>query len=404
MPELRERTLDTLRNAGAFWNGSGRPRKDWYPYGLEPSVKVMLGELLESYRDELLEVDRMACEVLPRIRSSGGVAQLADLEAELLYVFLRLTRPESVFEISPAYGWSTNHILAALTRNEHGRLHSFELMDKTADGTPIEAAIRRNLHPELDAQRLELHIGDAQEEAATVGGAIDFLFLDSAHEAWFAEWYEEDLLPRTRGVCFIHDIIEPRGMPKHERYFDGEAYAVLEWLEREGVRAVSAASLEESIPRGGNARRLDVNSFAVLFTADAPTKPPRVRGRPRAMLRGADLAVVDGDLRKAVEFLAEALALADRETPHLTLQIGERWRRLGAIDEARRLARAVAEGADTHPLWLFQAGRTLSLLGVPLEGRRLMRNAARHEDAPRWLREMHPPLARRLGKKLRIVQ
>src|SRR5262245_52318279 len=59
-----------------------------------------------------------------RAGRSLGVG-LSDHEGELLYMLVRELRPRTVFEISPWRGWSTNHLLAAVTKNGYGHLHSF---------------------------------------------------------------------------------------------------------------------------------------------------------------------------------------------------------------------------------------------------------------------------------------
>ena len=323
------------------------------------------------------------------------MTQFADGEAALLYVALRETAPETVFEISPADGWSTNHILAALTRNGRGRLHSFELSPVAHDGTPTEAALRRNLHPGFDADRLEVHVGDARETVPAVPGRIDALLLDSAHEPWFAEWYLAEVLPRTQGVCGIHDIVGPGGSVKHQRYFDGEAYAILEWLGAYRIAAVPAAGLETA-PWAD--RRLPLDSYLVLLGVEGATAPWD-GARPRAALQQADLALASGDTLAVHDLLEEALASAGATTPHLLLQIGERYRRLGLVERARELAERVGAEQPDEPLWLLQAGRTLTLLGRPVAGRRLMLRASRHPRAPQWVRSQSPlAQARRRGR------
>jgi len=398
---MAETLADDLRSAGAAWTGTSPARDAWYPYPLDPQLRRRLLELHASYAGELADLDRILREVQSRIAGRGGVTQLADAEGDLLYCLLRETQPGTVFEISPAHGWSTNHILAALTRNASGTLHSFELAPTAPDGSPIEETVRANLHGDLDASRLEFHVGDARKLAPAVPGTIDFLFLDSAHEAWFAEWYEQELFPRTRGVCFVHDIVAPAGMVKQEAYTDGEAYALLEWLEREGVRAVSAAAFEEALGLPAVRRRLsDLSSFGILFLADpAASVPPG--GTPRASIQEADLAIAQGDRETAHALITTALAAAGTTTPHLKLQIAERFRRLGQAGLARDLAREVAREHRDDPLWLYEAGRTLTLLGRTVEGGRMTWSARRMETAPPWLHASRADLGRRLWSAAR---
>jgi predicted O-methyltransferase YrrM len=378
--------LESLRTHGAWWDGHRSKNEEWYPEGIAPGLDAVLRALLARYAEELAELDPLLRETRERIESHGGVTQFADAEAALLYSSLRETTPETVFEISPADGWSTNHILAALTRNGRGRLHSFELSPVAHDGTPTEEALRRNLHPDFDADRLEVHIGDARETVPAVPGQIDALLLDSAHEAWFAEWYLAEVLPRTRGVCGIHDIVGLGGAVKHQRYFDGEAYAILEWLGAYRIAAVPAAELETA-PTAE--RRLPLDSYLVLLGVDGAAAPWD-GARPRAALQQADLALAYGDSLAVHDLLEEALAAAGTTTPHLLLQIGERYRRLGLVERARELAERVGDDQRDEPLWLLQAGRTLTLLGRPVAGRRLTLRASRHPRAPRWVQAQSP--------------
>jgi len=61
-------------------------------------------------------------------------------------------------------------------------------------GKPIVDTIRDNQMDWLETGRLTVHVGDATEADIP---SPDFLFLDSAHEAWFASWYFTDLVPRA---------------------------------------------------------------------------------------------------------------------------------------------------------------------------------------------------------------
>lgn len=128
-----------------------------------------------------------------------------DVEGELMYLLIRETQPDIAFEISPNAGWSTNYILAALTANQKGTLHSFELLTKLK-GKPIEEVIRTNQHPEWDQNRFVLHVGDARQTVPLVPGTVDFLLIDSCHEDWFAEWYIQTVFPRVNGPAIVQDI------------------------------------------------------------------------------------------------------------------------------------------------------------------------------------------------------
>jgi predicted O-methyltransferase YrrM len=161
-----------------------------------------VSELYTRYSMELSVLTRELAPLRDGMIASGYGADLGDMESEILYMLLRETRPEIVVEISPCHGYSTNYILAALTKTGIGSLHSYEITKET-NGRPTEQIIAANLLPSLDRARLNIHIGDAV--VAKIPDA-DFLFIDSAHESWFAAWYVKKLVPRAK-LCFVHDII-----------------------------------------------------------------------------------------------------------------------------------------------------------------------------------------------------
>ncbi|HZL59500.1 MAG TPA: class I SAM-dependent methyltransferase [Stellaceae bacterium] len=158
--------------------------------------------LYSKYQSELVELTRELAPLRERMLAEGYGADFGDMEAEILYMLLREARPDKIAEISPCHGYSTNYILAALTRNNFGRVFSFEITKET-NGKPTEVVIAENLLSRLDRSRLVLHVGDAI--TADIPD-VDFLFIDSAHEAWFAAWYLKNLVPRTK-LCFVHDIV-----------------------------------------------------------------------------------------------------------------------------------------------------------------------------------------------------
>ena len=82
--------------------------------------------LFEEYADDLWRLtERLRLKHL-EFCHQGHVAAFGDVEGEILYLAVRELRPNCVFEISPGAGYSTNYLLAALTDNGHGRLHSFD--------------------------------------------------------------------------------------------------------------------------------------------------------------------------------------------------------------------------------------------------------------------------------------
>ena len=55
------------------------------------------------------------------------MGQSSELEMEMLYIRIRMSEPDLVYEISPNYGFSTMFILWALHDNHKGRLFSFDV-------------------------------------------------------------------------------------------------------------------------------------------------------------------------------------------------------------------------------------------------------------------------------------
>ena len=161
-----------------------------------------ISALYHKYWDEL----RPLCEKMRAIRKNmleqGFSADFSDRESEILYLVLRESKPDLVVEISPCHGYSTNYILAALTHNKKGQLHSFEIQERV-HGIAITDVIKQNLDCHIDKSRLKLHIGDATK---AVIPECDFLFIDSCHQAYFASWYFSKLVSKPK-LVFIHNIL-----------------------------------------------------------------------------------------------------------------------------------------------------------------------------------------------------
>ena len=146
-------------------------------------------------------------------------------------------------EISPCHGYSTNYILAALTHNQKGALHSYEIIEEVM-GKPIVDTIYDNQLDWLETDRLTVHVGDATMADIP---SPDFLFLDSAHEAWFASWYFTDLVPRAK-LCMVHDIVIEQPsygtlVPKGPFMGIRESVHVLRTLALNGIQAIAAADV-----------------------------------------------------------------------------------------------------------------------------------------------------------------
>jgi hypothetical protein len=294
-----------------------------------------------KYADELYSLGHALRGQYHDLLSRGFRATFGDVEGELLYLLLRETRPEVVFEISPDCGWSTNYILAALTRNRTGTVHSFELAERL-NGVPVEQAIRANLHPQWDQQRLVLHIGDARETTARVPGPIQFLFLDSCHEAFFAEWYVARLFPRVQGMALIQDIVFADELEP-----SGEARFVWDWLAAARPETHLVGAIEQTLWPGrarlGLPERRGLRSNSVVFELPIRRQAdrPSLDAGPRDLLVQAGTAVAAGQRIQADQLLNRAVAavLVEPTFVHrhrLLVQAARLYHRLGIGAEAGR--------------------------------------------------------------------
>ena len=165
-----------------------------------------------------------------------------DLELELLYFSVREAKPEVVWEVSPAHGYSTTVILTALQNNNKGRLYSFDLMDSSKHNVPTKLQ-----------DRWELVIGDAFDVLLGSGGELlyptpDYVLLDSVHSIEFGQFCVSKLLPalsRRHTYVALHDVYNPTlfgesckedVLCKHQPSVEGSV--VTDWL---GFSSISRA-------------------------------------------------------------------------------------------------------------------------------------------------------------------
>lgn len=308
--------------------------------GCASSALQDLVGLYAKYDAELRRVARTLRTQYHLIQRRSYSAAFGDVEGELLYLMVRETRPSLVVEISPNAGWSTNYILAALSHNAHGVLHSFEIIRRFRM-TPSEQVIRRNQHPAWDQRRLVVHIGDARDLLPTVDGPIGCLLIDSCHEEWFAKWYVSTVFPRVVGPVMIQDVafvdyLEP----------STEAGYVWAWCRDRGVQLTLVGAMEETLARSGlragMSERRSIRSNAVLFTL-----PPvegtvhELRSGPRESLAQGFEALSAGAVERADEYLTRTvqvlLSEPCRENRHRYLfRAGQGYAQLGLFAEAHR--------------------------------------------------------------------
>lgn len=298
-------------------------------------------ELYEKYDEELRQLAHRLRTQYHRMQDSGHGAVFGDVEGELVYILVREKQPEIAFEISPNTGWSTNYILAALTANQKGILHSFEILPSFR-GRPIEEVIRGNQHRDWDQQRLVIHVGDAQDLVPSVTGTIDFLLIDSCHLDWFAEWYIGSVFPRVDGPVMIQDIAfvdEPESSSESERLW---AWAESEHIELKLMGSVESA-LESAGARAGYAERRGLRSNAVLCWLPAKERadPPVLDESIGAWINQADDAITMGDCPAADSLLNRSVTKLLRQSTRVNRHrhfctAGRCYARMGEAREAQR--------------------------------------------------------------------
>ena len=311
---------------------------------MDVSLELDLIGLYEKYDAEL----RRVCGGLRRqyhlMLQRGHKVGFGDVEGEIVYLLLRETRPEVVFEISSAAGWSTNYVLAALTANQRGVCHSFELC-RAIRGRPTERVIRSNQFPAWDQHRLVIHLGDAQATASDVNGTIGFLLLDGRHTADFAQWYIHELFPRVDGLVVVQDIafddhLEP----------SSEAQAFWHWAQtnRLGFTLIGAVEAELATQplRRGFPERLWLRSNAVLFRlphagrGDVPTISNDLPNSSTLIQRALTCEqpeLADALLNQAVTELMVSVHRANRHREFV--DAGSVYAKLGGPGEASRCFR-----------------------------------------------------------------
>lgn len=155
--------------------------------------------LYEKYVRELWELHGQLRELCGRI-----VCLTDDMELEATYMRVREAQPDTVWEISPHFGYSTFAILTALKRNGKGVMLSFDLEDD----------VSANLPAELTQGRWQLVVGDFSKTYTAYGSQKpDYLFLDSMHTAAFGQFYTLHLFPwlgEGHVFCSLHDVYNPQ--------------------------------------------------------------------------------------------------------------------------------------------------------------------------------------------------
>lgn len=316
--------------------------------------------LYRKYDTELRELARRLRSTYHQMQKKRHGTTFGDVEGELMYLLLREMKPATAFEISPDCGWSTNYLLAALTANQHGALHSYEL-EPYKHGRPTETVIRGNQHPDWDQRRLTVHLGDARDTSHKVEGPINFLLLDSCHEDWFAKWYVDELFPRVHGAIMLHDIVFLDGLEP-----SSEARWFWDWAQGKGIRLSMTGLVEEALRDGLRTSYAERRSYrcnsVVLSWPNLDHGPlPELQPSPERLLEQAQEMTGPGADELATQAVRQILTHPERANRHrLLYRAGEIFQKLGEKEEAvRQWQRAVGVTLEDDPL---QRGKGLSEL------------------------------------------
>lgn len=255
-----------------------------------------LAGLWTAYRDELATLAAGLAESRRIADRLGLKPSLGDLDAELIYLLIRVLQPELVCDIDDdmggAGGWGETAAvaLAALARNGRGRVETF-VGRETIAGLPAETALRCALPPGCDAARHRLTIGDPRRTVAARLGAQpsallspDLTLITPQSDDAAAEWLVKTLFPRLNGPILLRGVMRGDSRPVDT----AAALYVLSFLHHAGVRPAVFAACEPHIDRSGLAARHPVASSAALLGAPAAVNRETAAARQAALLRLLD--------------------------------------------------------------------------------------------------------------------
>jgi predicted O-methyltransferase YrrM len=139
---------------------------------------------------------------------------------EAVYLLVRASRPKIAVDTGVLYGASTAHILAAMSDNGTGELHSIDI-----GRDPREPPHQFFIPPHLQS-RWELIIGDSRDELPRLlqrCGNIDLFYHDSLHTWEHMLWEYETALPHLtdRGLLASDDV---ENAPSLRRLFRQNAF------------------------------------------------------------------------------------------------------------------------------------------------------------------------------------
>lgn len=296
--------------------------------------------LYRKYHDELYALGCLLRPICDRMNRQGYGTTFGDFDGELMYMLVREQRPAVVWEISPNAGWSTNYLLAAVTKNGNGTLHSFDIITQI-NGRPLPEIIRSNQSSASDPKRHLIHIGDAMMTTEEVAETPQFLLIDSCHDAGFAQWYTQKVFPRVLGTIFVQDIAN------HDRMESStESQYLWKWLKNERI-TFSLVGQSEQLARAKGVRddlpiRRMLRSNCILLSYPyVHGDSPNIGHGPDSFLKEAKEAIGRGErqtadqlLIKTVNILATDVIRVNRH--RFLMKAAELYTTLGNVCEANR--------------------------------------------------------------------
>jgi predicted O-methyltransferase YrrM len=145
--------------------------------------------------------------------------KFCDYEVEMLYMLVRETKPQKIFEMAPNRGYSTSWMLHALIQNDDtSMLYSYDIHDDSVKFVPDKFHSRWKFTKGDYAVLLQT--GDL------VMDQFDFLFIDALHEEEFSRNYCRNILEehKRHAIVVIHDIVA-------DKYAGGrESAEVYKWM------------------------------------------------------------------------------------------------------------------------------------------------------------------------------
>ena len=116
------------------------------------------------------------------------------VEGKLLYCFVRMLKPETIIEFGTRYGCSTAHMIAAMDKNNKGRIITVDIVGNE---------MAHNKSPRLKSVQCE---GVTYSELMNYNA--DMIFEDGPHTYEFTKDVIKNVLPHlnAKGILTIHDV------------------------------------------------------------------------------------------------------------------------------------------------------------------------------------------------------